>query len=229
MTPAEATRPVLIARTLIGAVVIAAALSGCGAVDGDTHRFRSMADHVAAIDVPLDPSARQTARSDHSAQADGLRPARFAPVRVAVMDPHAMWDARDDQAGVRRVAEDAGLREAVIRIVQPKVQAASPVVGGDPTPTPEPAVLHDVGLRPAASSQGRTIQLGAYSSPTAAEQAWARLKASSDMAALTPTFEQVRVQGRALTRLKVGPVPAETAAALCRSANVADAWCARNS
>lgn len=229
MTPAEATRPVLIARTLIGAVAIAAALSGCGAVDGDTHRFRSMADHVAAIDVPLDPSARQTARSDHSAQADGLRPARFAPVRVAVMDPHAMWDARDDQAGVRRVAEDAGLREAVIRIVQPKVQAASPVIGGDPPPAPESAVLHDAGLRRAASSQGRTIQLGAYSSPTAAEQAWARLKASSDMAALTPTFEQVRVQGRALTRLKVGPVPAETAAALCRSANVADAWCARNS
>ena len=229
MTPAEATRPVLIARTLIGAVAIAAVLSGCGAVDGDTHRFRSMADHVAAIDVPLDPSARQTARSDHSAQADGLRPARFAPVRVAVMDPHAMWDARDDQAGVRRVAEDAGLREAVIRIVQPKVQAASPVVGGDPPPTPEPVVLHDAGRRPAASPQGRTIQLGAYSSPTAAEQAWARLKASSDMAALTPRFEQVQVQGRALTRLKVGPVPAETAAALCRSANVADAWCARNS
>ena len=229
MTPAEATRPVLIARTLIGAVAIAAALSGCGAVDGDTHRFRSMADHVAAIDVPLDPGARQTGRSDHSAQADGLRPARFAPVRVAVMDPHAMWDARDDQAGVRRVAADAGLREAVIRIVQPKVQAGSPVVGGDPTSTPEPAVLHDAGLRPAASVQGRTIQLGAYSSPMAAEQAWARLKASSDMAALTPRFEQVQVQGRALTRLKVGPVPAETAAALCRSANVADAWCARNS
>ena len=232
MTPAEATRPVLIARTLIGAVAIAAALSGCGAVDGDTHRFRSMADHVAAIDVPLDPSARQTARSDHSAQADGLRPARFAPVRVAVMDPHAMWDARDDQAGVRRVAEDAGLRDAVIRMVQPAVQTASAVPvreAGAATPAPERAsMMHDAGLRHPTPT-GRTIQLGAYSSPDAARQAWTRLKASADLAALAPVFEPVEVQGRTLTRLKVGPVPNEAAAAVCRAAAVADAWCARNS
>jgi hypothetical protein len=55
------------------------------------------------------------------------------------------------------------------------------------------------------------------------------LKASADLAALAPVFEPVEVQGRTLTRLKVGPVPTEAAAAVCRAAAVADAWCARNS
>ena len=87
-------------------------------------------------------------------------------------------------------------------------------------------------LRPASLSvptEGRTIQLGAYSSPASAQQAWARLRARSDLAGLSPVFEEVQVNGRSLTRLKVGPVSTETAAAVCRSADVADAWCARNS
>ena len=89
-------------------------------------------------------------------------------------------------------------------------------------------MMHDAGLRHPTPT-GRTIQLGAYSSPDAARQAWTRLKASADLAALAPVFEPVEVQGRTLTRLKVGPVPNEAAADVCRAAAVADAWCARNS
>ena len=209
MTPAEATRPVPIVPALIGALAIAAALSGCGGANGDPHRFKAMADQVAAIEVPLTPEATDRGRSS-PAEASGLRPARFSAMKVAVMDPHAMWDARDDQAGVRRVADDAGLRDAVIRTAQPAVRAAAP----------------DVGLR--RPQAGRTIQLGAYSSAEAARQAWGRLKASADLVALTPVYESVQVQGRTLTRLKAGPVSPEAAAALCRAASVAEDWCARN-
>jgi hypothetical protein len=222
MTPAEATRPVLIALACAGGL----ALAGCGAVDSDPHRFRSMAENVAAIDVPLKPDSRH-----RSAEQEGLRPARFTPVKVAVMDPHAMWDARDAQAGIRHEAEDTGLRDAVIRVTQPVVQAAAPAVvkaAADEAVARFQAPM----LRPASLSvptQGRTIQLGAYSSPVGAQQAWARLRAKSDLAGLSPVFEEVQVNGRNLTRLKVGPVSTETAAAVCRSAEVADPWCARNS
>ncbi|MFN7108393.1 MAG: SPOR domain-containing protein [Brevundimonas sp.] len=222
MTPAEATRPVLIALACAGGL----ALAGCGAVDSDPHRFRSMAENVAAIDVPLKPEGRR-----RSAEQNGLRPARFTPVKVAVMDPHAMWDARDAQVGIRHEAEDTGLRDAVIRAAQPVVQAAAPAVvkaaADEAVARFQPPMLRPASL--SVPTQGRTIQLGAYSSPASAQQAWALLRARSDLAGLSPVFEEVQVNGRSLTRLKVGPVSTETAAAVCRSADVADAWCARNS
>ncbi|GAW40027.1 Sporulation related domain protein [Brevundimonas sp. SH203] len=231
MTPAEATRPVQIVPAVIAALVGSAALSACGAANTDPHRFTSLADQVASVEVPLTPGVGHSGPA-RSVEAAGLRPARFRAMRVAVMDPHAMWDARDDQAGVRRVADDAGLRDAVIRQVQPAVQAAAPIMIRE-VATTSPALdraplRHDASLRPAPTG-GRTIQLGAYSSPQAARTAWTRLKASADLAALAPVFEPVEVQGRTLTRLKVGPVSREAAIAVCRAADVADAWCARNS
>lgn len=222
MTPAEATRPVLIALACAGGL----ALAGCGAVDSNPHRFSAMAENVAAIDIPLKSDTRH-----RSAGQAGLRPARFTPVKVAVMDPHAMWDARDVQAGIRHEAADTGLRDAVIRVTQPVVQAAAPAVikaaADEAVARFQPPMLRPASL--SVPTQGRTIQLGAYSSPAGAQQAWARLRAKSDLADLSPVFEEVQVNGRSLTRLKVGPVSTETAAAVCRSADVADAWCARNS
>ena len=53
MTPAEATRPVLIALTL--------GLAGCGAVEGDRHSLQSAADRIAAIEIPMDPDAPRPA------------------------------------------------------------------------------------------------------------------------------------------------------------------------
>ncbi|VXB43301.1 SPOR domain-containing protein [Brevundimonas sp. G8] len=222
MTPAEATRPVLIALACASGLAVA----GCGAVDSNPHRFSAMAENVAAIDIPLKPDSPRRA-----AEQAGLRPARFTPVKVAVMDPHAMWDARDVQAGIRHEVEDTGLRDAVIRVTQPVVQAAAPAVA-KAVADEAVARIHAPLLRPASLNipiEGRTIQLGAYSSPAGAQQAWARLGARSDLAGLSPVFETVQVNGRSLTRLKVGPVSTETAAAVCRSADVADAWCARNS
>lgn len=225
MTPAEATRPVLIALVFAGGFAVA----GCGAVDSNPHRFSAMAENVAAIDIPLRPGDRDSRH--RSAEAAGLRPARFTPVKVAVMDPHAMWDARDAQAGIRHIGEDAGLRDAVIRVTEPLASAAAPVVAKvtvqEAVARMETPTLHSAGLR--ASTPGRTIQLGAYSSQAGAQQAWDRMKGRSDLAGLSPVFEAVQINGRSLTRLKVGPVSPHKAVAVCRSADVADAWCARNS
>ena len=219
MTPAEATRPVLIALAFVSSLAVA----GCGAVDSDPHRFSTMAENVAAIDIPLSARDRET-RHDVAEKA-GLRPVRFTPVKVAVMDPHAMWDARDVQAGLRPVGEDAGLRDAVVRAASPAVvkAAADEAISRVRAPVLRPASLL------AAPETGRTIQLGAYSSAAGARQAWDRMKATSDLSGLSPIYQEVEVGGRRLTRLKVGPVSTETAAAVCRSAAVGDAWCARNS
>lgn len=219
MTPAEATRPVLIALAFASSLAVA----GCGAVDSDPHRFSAMAENVAAIDIPLSADHHKTRHA--VAEKAGLRPARFTPVKVAVMDPHAMWDARDVQEGLRPVGDAPGLRDAVVRVASPAVvkAVADEAVSRVQTPLLRPARLT------ASRETGRTIQLGAYSSAAGARQAWDRVKATSDMSGLSPIYQEIEVDGRRLTRLKVGPVSTETAAAVCRSAAGADAWCARNS
>lgn len=223
MTPAEATRPVLIAL----AMTWGAMLAGCGVVE-NPQRFHSMAEHVAAINVPLDGKA---APHPDTAVEAGLRPARFSPLQVSLMDPHDMWDARD--------AQSVGLRGAMAPLERVVAAPAEPVVAkpevvrtvlreAPQIAAPAPTVVEAPVLRPAVSKpEGRTIQLGAFSSEAGARDAWARLKVRGELATLSPVFEKVDVNGRSLTRLKVGPIPAETAAAVCQAAQVADAWCAR--
>ncbi|MBA4807471.1 SPOR domain-containing protein [Brevundimonas sp.] len=225
MTPAEATRPVLI--------VLALTLAGCGAIEGDRHRFQTMADHVAAIDIPMNPQADRPGdpQPRRTAEAQGLRPLKFSPVKVAVMSPHEMWDAREGLIGAAKADEDgtSGLRDAVVRMAEP---AVAPLLPG-----PAPKVVETVAaaaeqprLRPAvirSGGEGRMIQLGAYSSEAGARAAWNRLKAGDALSSLSPVFETIHVDGRMLTRLKVGPIPAEAASALCAAAQVADPWCRR--
>ncbi len=236
MTPAAATRPVLIALTL--------GLAGCGAVEGDRHSFQSAADRIAAIEIPMDPDApRPAAAQKTRAETQGLRPAKFSPVKIALMTPYEMWDARDAMAGRLGADErrtepepdrEPGLRGAVTRMVQPAVQpamrAAAPAlveaVDRADRPVLRPAVIRSE-LRPTSSAEGRLIQLGAFSSEAAARAAWARLRTQADLSDFSPRFEDVEVAGRRLTRLRVGPIPTETASALCAAAQVADPWCRR--
>lgn len=218
MTPAEATRPFLI--------LVALSLVGCGAVDADPHRFRALGDQVAALDVPLEAPERGDAVPDRPARAHdtGLRPATFSPVKVSVMSPAEMWDARDAQA--------QGLRDAL----KPMTAAIRPRSASAPEPEPEPTPAAETttverpkpALRPAVlHAEGRTVQLGAYSSEAGAREAWRRIKVRADLGQLSPVYETVQVEGRVLTRLKVGPIPAEQAADLCRAAQVSDPWCRR--
>ncbi|WP_288758457.1 hypothetical protein [uncultured Brevundimonas sp.] len=206
MTPAEATRPVLIAA----AASLALMAGGCGSQDQWQGRFEALADHVAAIDVPLHPAAG----ARRSGAESGLRPAPFSPVKLAVMDPHDMWDARDAQAGLRVIAA---------RAVEPVREAPSALLKRsdiEPSEAASPA-------KPRPAAPARLIQLGAYASETAARGAWTRLGGDPAMAGLQPRFETVSVGERTLTRLKVEVAAGRSAAEVCRAAGVDDPWCRR--
>ena len=206
MTPSLLIRPVL-------ACLAAATLSACGMVDANPHRFEDMAEAVAAIPLDGQEAAPQTTAPVRTASATGLRPA----LRVQVMDPHALWDARDGLSGTveaqgQRLAAAAApaVAEAVVQTVSTRIDSAAA----------------SAGLRPAraaaAPAPARLVQIGAYSSEAAARAAWDRL----DLAELTPVFESAEVGGRRLTRLKVR-APAAAAAAVCAAAGVDDPWCRR--
>lgn len=212
MTPRPPIRPVL-------ALILAMGLTACGAADSDANRFEAMAEKVAAI--PLDGPARPASSAASSAAEQGLRPA----LRVEVMDPHALWDARDGglggvvQTATTRAAAAAApaVLEAATAEVRQRIDAAGT----------RAAALRPAIRRPARA--GPLVQLGAYSSEAAAREAWARLQAGAAGAALqglSPVFEPVEVNGRRLVRLKT-PAPANGAAALCAAAGVDDPWCRR--
>lgn len=220
MTFSPVFRPVLVC--LVGLTT-----ASCGLVEGDPHRFESLARHVA--DIPLDGAAPVTPAPVRSAAARGLRAAdpsgRPAALRVEVMDPHDLWDARD-----------AGLRGAIERAAPALVEAAAPAVAGAVLQRVSQRVAEVAPMRPAmahaaptTSGPRTTIQLGAYSSEAAARSAWTNISAGAARSAfkeLSPVFEAVEVNGRRLTRLKVA-APARAAVAICRAAEVTDPWCAR--
>jgi hypothetical protein len=207
MTPAEATRPVLLA--LIGAGA-ALSLSACDGDAVETQRFETMARAVAAVDVSGGRSA-----------SGGLRGADFSPVKVAVMDPHEMWDARDAQAaGMRGAVEMSAPPPAIVRAVVRSREAAPPPTEADltvdaGTVAPDPT-----------SAAPRMIQLGAYGSEAMAQAAWEQLSGRSDLQGVEPVFEPVERGGSRLMRLKVGPLPPEVAEGLCQTIAGADPWCA---
>lgn len=206
MTPTD-----LIRKGLMGAAILS--LGACGMVESDPNRFENLAERVA--DIRLSTNASQDAPpAAPQAEDTGLRQA----LRVEVLDPHALWDARD--GGLRGVIDAAA--PAVAEAAAPAiVQAASDQVGR--------AVSEH--LRPAVSPPARpgaVIQLGAFSSEASAREAWTRFSTGAARAALSglsPRFEPVTVNGRELVRLKVG-APADTAAEICRAAQISDPWCA---
>lgn len=202
------TLGVRLRKALIVAPVIA--LAGCGGgMEADQGRFESLARVVAAVDVPMRGEASAERRTS-SADA-GLRPA----VRVEVMDPHDLWDARD--AGLRGVVETAA--PTVVEAAVPVVQAAAVEAVQR---TADQAVR-----RVAVASETTIIQLGAFSSEAAARAAWSQVStgaAARIVGGLEPRFTTVDVNGRTFTRLRV-QAPVDQAAALCRLADVADPWC----
>jgi len=210
MTPRLPIRPVLV-------LCAAATLSGCGMVESDPHRFEKMAQGIAAI--PLDGGRPAPTVAAASAQTAGLRPA----LRVEVLDPHALWDARD--GGLKAMTDDVAPRIAA---------AAAPVVANavvETVATRIDGVAARAGLRSTAESAGPgpLVQIGAYSSEALARAAWTRLRQGPNadvLAALTPVFEDVEVDGRSLTRLKVR-APADGAASLCAAVGIDDPWCRR--
>lgn len=217
MTLSPLIRPVL-------AITLTAGLGACGMVESDPHRFENLANRIAA--VPLDGGAPTpaSAPAPKTAAQEGLRPA----LRVEVMDPHALWDARDGmvQQASARVAEAAApvVVEAVTREATARLEAA----------VSRPQTESRPQLRPALAAEPQTgrglVQLGAYSTAEGAQAAWARLKSGAAawaLEGLSPTFETVQVNGRELVRLKVR-APGAGASALCAAAGIDDPWCRRS-
>lgn len=214
MTPSLLIRPVVV-------LVAAAGLNACGMIDSDPHRFENLANSVAAIDLD---GQRAFAPPSRTAVETGLRPA----LRVEVMEPHALWDARDgldaavERAAPRLAAAAApAVADALVQQVSSRVESASARAGLRPV----------MAARPLSAPRGdRTlVQIGAYSSEAAARSAWLRLKsgeAAWALDGLSPVYEGVEVDGRRLTRLKVA-TPVAGAAAVCAAAGINDPWCNR--
>lgn len=225
MTPRLMIRPVLVS------LAAAVALTACSAAESEPDRFEAMAESVAAI--PLDDAGRRDAAGRRSGDAVP-RP----DVRVEVMDPHALWDARDADMGAAveraapRIAAAAApaVAEAVVERVSTRIDAAAARVGLQPANDSEPVVAAPRPPSAAApTASGGLVQLGAWSSEAAARAAWDRLsrgEAAWALDGLTPVYEQVEVNGRSLTRLKVR-APASGAPAICAAAGIDDPWCRR--
>ncbi|MBX9574409.1 MAG: SPOR domain-containing protein [Caulobacteraceae bacterium] len=194
----------MVLRSLIRPVLVALAgstVAACGAVEADPERFENLARMVSDVPVSLErPGTTSTSG------ATALR--KPQPVRVEVLDPHDLWDARD------------GLAPAVVKAAAPLVAEAA--VGEVRRQAAElrPAVL------PTRQGGTRLIQLGAFSSREAAETAWSKLRGERVLSGLTPRFEPVTVGDRALVRLKVA-APADAAASICAAAGVDGPWCRR--
>ena len=187
---------------------LAALLAGCGMAEADPHRFEGVAESIAAIPLSARPEARREPVGPRNAEEAGLR-----PLKVELLTPHQLWDARD------------GLTAKAAAVLP-----AMPAVFNDPEAPPEVQAAQRAEARPprpvavAAPSSAVLIQLGAYASQASAQAAWERLGQGSH--GLKPVFEPVEVNGRRLIRLKVRTGSAQ-ASALCAKAAAADPWCVR--
>lgn len=187
-------------------IPFAVALSGCGLVEADPHRFERWAEGVATIPLSSEDAGLRPVLV--SAETIGLRPANDlgprTPMRIEVVEPEVLWEARADgfDYGLRGPVE-AATAAVADAVVEQAVQRA-------------PAAVEDV-----VRAAGRTVQLGAFSSRDAAEAAWARVAGDAALNGITPRYETVQRDGRTLVRLRA--VVAEgAAAAACRAAGAGE-------
>lgn len=187
---------------------LAALLAGCGMAEADPHRFEGVAKTIAAIPVSAKPEPAREASGPRNAEEAGLR-----PLKVELLTPHQLWDARD------------GLTAKAVTALP-----ALPPVFHDPEAPPEVQVAQATAEQRTRAdavvvpSSAVLIQLGAYASQASAQAAWERLGQAS--AGLSPVFEPVEVEGRRLIRLKVRTGSGQ-ARALCQRVAASDPWCVR--
>lgn len=188
---------------------LAALLSGCGMTEADPHRFEGVADQIAAI--PLTSEA-EPARAAAASRKDD-EPAR-RPLKVELLTPHQLWDARDGLT-----SKAAAVLPALPPVfIDPEAPSAVQAAQQQQTSkSPRPVAV-------AAAAPAVLIQLGAYASQASALAAWERLGQGGH--GLSPVFEPVEVKGRRLVRLKVRAGSAQ-AKALCERAAASDPWCVR--
>lgn len=200
--------------------LLSTGLAGCGVSETDANRFEVAASRIAAI--PLEPKADDVAlQTAPKAIKD--------PLRVELMTPHQLWDARD---GVKvRPAKLITLGEDDLASnVGEGTEPVSPVVRTGVQKAAEMApVLAKAAAQSASNSGtqsglqgGHMIQLGAYANQAAAQNAWGQLGTVTQ--GLSPVFEPATVNGRSLVRLKVRAQSAQ-ARTLCDLVAASDSWC----
>lgn len=188
---------------------LAALLSGCGMAEADPHRFEGVAKNIAAIPLSAKPEARREPAGPRNAEEAGLR-----PLKVELLTPHQLWDARDGLT-----AKAAAVLPAVPAVFHDPEAPADVQAAQRAEAQPSRPAAVAVAAAPAV-----LIQLGAYASQASAQAAWERLGQGSQ--GLNPVFERVEVNGRRLVRLKVRAGSAQ-AKALCERAAASDPWCVR--
>jgi len=189
---------------------LAALLTGCGMAEADPHRFEGVAERIATIPLAAGVEPARPAVEAGKAETTGSR-----PLKVELLTPHQLWDARD------------GLTTRAAAVLP-----ALPPVFHDPEAPAEVQVEQQAVAKPArpaavavSSSSAVLIQLGAYASQASARTAWERL-GQGTAGDLKPVFEPVEVNGRRLVRLKVRAGSAQ-ARALCERVAASDPWCVR--
>jgi hypothetical protein len=188
---------------------LAALLAGCGMAEADPHRFEGVAENIAAIPLSAKPEARREAVGPRNAEEAGLR-----PLKVELLTPHQLWDARDGLT-----AKAAAVLPAMPAVFHDPEAPADVQAAQRAEASPSRPVAVAASAAPAV-----LIQLGAYASQASAQAAWERLGQGSK--GLNPVFEPVEVNGRRLVRLKVRAGSAQ-AQALCERAAASDPWCVR--
>jgi len=118
--------------------VLAGLLVGCGVVESDPSRFESAAERIAAI-----PLSAEDAGGAPVAAPDRPRE-RAAPLKVELMTPHELWDAREGLTARVRLAS---------------ASAPAPTAYPDPEAPPQTVTAS----KPAGVA-AHHVQLGAYSS-----------------------------------------------------------------
>lgn len=184
------------------AVASVVMLAGCAGQEGDTARFESWGEALAAVPVSASDNGLRGPMGDRT--RDGMR--------VELVHPDVLWDARavGFETALRDHAQTA-MEDVAVQVARDTVADATALA---------PAIVREA-VRPS----GVSVQLGAFSSQAAAEAAWSRLESHGGLAAAQPIYETVERDGRTLTRLRAWPVAAEVVSDVCHAAGAGD-WCA---
>ena len=158
-----------------------------------------------------------------------------APRRLAidVVDPLKM-PPPDDGGPLRVLPADiaaaARLQQAAHDLPDLPIHIAS-ASDTQPARVQTQAVQTQVVQTQAVQAATRLIQIGSLSRICAARQAWDSLQERYPVALrYKARFQPITTaDGRAMVRLKVGPVQDAQAAALCQALSVRDSWCAKAS
>lgn len=189
----------LFASTL---TLLLASCDSSGANEGT--RYENWAQSVSTI--PLTPASDGGSTPAKEIPLKAPKPEKDNRLRVELLTPHQLWDARDGPLNVPTLQ--------VVEILSPD----------EPPQNTNQAIVPQAAT---ATASTKLIQLGAYSTEQGARQAWQRLKDASAnplLVGLQPQYQTVEVAGRKLVRLRVAASDGQ-ARTLCEALASNDPWC----